>query len=229
MDVSTEGRTYAERYQVQNYPHLGIIDPRTGRLLWRKEGWTQENPMTAETFAEIAMDFCSRNSFDRPPTAPRPPSAQNGAAAARPTKRAMHEMTEDEQLQAAMRASLGDDKDEVMANGDDDDDDDEVQILEGGHVKPAATVTKDETPSFIGEMLAFEVGDEPEKGSRIQLRLPDGKRKIRKFKTTDTVKHIYAYLAVRTHPWSSLLLCIPSCFFSHIGLFLKIFFHVANR
>lgn len=226
MDVSTEGRTYAERYQVQSYPHLGIIDPRTGRLLWRKEGWTQENPMTAETFAEIAMDFCSRNSFDRPPIAPRPPGALNGATTARPTKRAMHEMTEDEQLQAAMRASLGDGKDEVMANGDDDD---EVEVLEGGDVKPAATVTKDEAPSFIREMLAFEVGDEPEKGSRIQLRLPDGKRKIRKFKTTDTVKHIYAYLAVRTLSSLPLLLCIPGCFFSHIGLFFKFFFGVANR
>jgi hypothetical protein len=67
MDTSAEGQTYIQRYQVQDYPHIGFIDPRTGRLMWRKEGWTQESPMSTELFAEVAMDFCSRNSFDRPP------------------------------------------------------------------------------------------------------------------------------------------------------------------
>lgn len=139
------------------------------------------------------MDFCSRNSFDRPPAAPRTPGAANGAAAARPAKRAMHEMTENEQLQAAMKASLEDDKDEVMADGDDD----EVEVLgTSDDMKPAAEAAKDDKSSFIQDLLAFDVGDEPEKGSRIQLRLPDGKRTVRKFNTGDPVKHIYAFLAV---------------------------------
>lgn len=54
MDRTADGSTYAQRYNVQTYPHVAIIDPRTGRLMWRKEGWTQVNPMTAEQFAEIA-------------------------------------------------------------------------------------------------------------------------------------------------------------------------------
>ena len=72
MDISPEGQVYAQRYHVYDYPHIGIIDPRTRRLMWKKEGWTQENPMTAELFAETTMDFCSRHSFDKPPQAPRP-------------------------------------------------------------------------------------------------------------------------------------------------------------
>jgi hypothetical protein len=110
FDTSPEGRTYTERYQVHDFPHIGIIDPRTGRLLWKKEGWSQQNPMTADSFAEIAMDFCSHNSFDRPPQAPRPPSggpaaSSSSLAPSRPAKR-MHEMSEEEQLRAAMQASI---------------------------------------------------------------------------------------------------------------------------
>lgn len=203
MDVSTEGRTYAERYQVHVYPHLAIIDPRTGRLLWRKEGWTQENPMTAELFAEIAMDFCSRNSFDRPPSAQRLPSATNGATAARPVKRPMNEMSEDEQLQAAMQASLTNDgasQDQEMA--DDNDDDDDIEVIEAGDMKPAASLEdakEGEAPvesTFIKDLLDVDVGDEPDKGARMQLRMPDGKRKIRKFLPTASVRTIYAFLAV---------------------------------
>lgn len=54
MSTNPEGRTYITRYKVEGYPHIAIIDPRTGALLWRKEGWTQVNPLTAEQFVEIA-------------------------------------------------------------------------------------------------------------------------------------------------------------------------------
>ena len=195
MDTTTEGRTYTERYQVNAYPHLAILDPRTGRLLWRREGWTQEKPVTAAVFAEIAMDFCSRNSFDRPPQAPRP----SGAAAARPAKRPMNEMSEAEQLQAAMRASMedvtggeADDDGDAEFQYDDDDDDDEVEVVEEG--KPAA---EEKPPSLNDELLSFTVPDEPADGSRIQLRMPDGKKAVRKFMPSDSVRTIYAYLAVR--------------------------------
>jgi len=202
MDVSGEGRTYSERYQVHDYPHLSIIDPRTGRLLWRKEGWTQEKAMTADSFAEIAMDFCSRNSFDRPPSAPRPPNTANGAS--RPTKRPMHQMSEDEQLQAAMKASMekggeGESQDQEMADGGDDDD--EVEVVDAADMKPAAVKEEEEEAeagsgsNFLEDLKNVQLGDEPVTGARLQLRMPDGKRKVRKFARTDTVKIIYAFLA----------------------------------
>jgi hypothetical protein len=177
---------------VKDYPHIAIIDPRTGRLLWRKEGWTQVNPLTAEIFAETAMDFCSRNSFDRPPQAPRPAA---GAAAGRPAKRPMHEMSEAEQLQAAMRASMEDVKGNVDDSGevvyvDSDNDDGELDTKAEEDAKMPAT------PSLNDELLAMELPDEPADGARIQLRMPDGKRVVRKFATFDSVKMIYAFIAV---------------------------------
>jgi len=185
MDVTPEGRTYVERYQVQDYPHIGIIDPRTGRLMWRKEGWTQQNPVTAESFAEMAMDFCSRNSFDRPPQAPRPAAASS----ARPTKRPMRDMTEQEQIEAAMKASIEDITPTDMT------DDDVVEVVEDNseESKPAAAPTK---TLLNDELVAMALGDEPADGARLQLRMPDGKRVVRKFAPTDSVKNIYAFVAV---------------------------------
>ena len=191
MDTHPEGRTFAERYQVHSYPHLSIIDPRTGRLLWRKEGWTQKNPVTAETFSEIAMDFCSRNSFDKPPQAPRPP----GGAAVRPGKRPVQEMSESEQLQAAMRASMQQDNndDEVQYIHSDDEDDEAIDVVDDS--KPEAQTTQSTQSTFVEELLSFSVPDEPADGSRIQLRMPDGKRVVRKFAPSGLVRTIYAFIA----------------------------------
>lgn len=194
MDISPEGSQYVQRYHVYDFPHIAIIDPRTGRLLWKKEGWTQENPVTAETFAEMAMDFCSRNSFNRPPQAPKPPGAK-----LTPKQTSFHELSEDEQLQAAMKASIEEAEgpksedaamkpvatEEVVIL----DDDDEEEEEDDG--KPPAG------PSFIDALMGVPVAHEPAKGARMQLRMPDGKRIVRKFNPSDPVKIIFAYLAVR--------------------------------
>lgn len=205
FDVAPEGEVYAQRYHVHDYPHVGIIDPRTRRLMWKKEGWTQQNPMTAETFAEMAMDFCSRHSFDKPPQAPRPPGA-----AARPTKRPMHEMSEDEQVQAAMRASLkvgsGAGDDEVDEENDEDyvmeeeeeeyDDVEYVGSTTDADSKPKAQEEeKPKEPSLLDQLLDMNLGDEPANGARIQIRMPDGKRTVRKFDPSQPVKTIYAFIA----------------------------------
>ena len=196
MDIAPEGQVYIQRYHVHEYPHIGIIDPRTRRLMWKKEGWTQQNAMTAELFAETAMDFCSRHSFDKPPQAPRP-----SGAAGRPTKRPMHEMSEDEQLQAAMRASL---KEATADDGGDKEDfemeDDDVEYLGSSADADSKPKAKEEEkpkePSLLDELLAMEVGDEPGSGVRIQLKMPDGKRTVRKFDASQNVKVIYAFVAV---------------------------------
>lgn len=198
MDVSPEGKTYIQRYKVSDFPHVALIDPRTRRLLWRKEGWTQENPLTAESFAEYAMDFCSKYTFDKPPVAPRP-----GAAKPPPNKKTMNQMSEQEQLQAAMRASLEDIS--PVSEAKMEDDDQEVQVLEPSEVgKPAAVEAKEEVevveetkeeakPTLLDELVAMDIGEEPAKGARVMIRTPDGKRNVRKFEMSQTVKSIYAH------------------------------------
>ena len=51
-------------------------------------------------------------------------------------------------------------------------------------------------PTFIETLLAIEVGDEPVNGARVQLRMPDATRLVRRFVDSESVKSIYAYVAV---------------------------------
>jgi hypothetical protein len=212
MDDSSEGRTYSERYKVFDYPHIAIIDPRTGRSLWKKEGWTQEKPFSAEQFAEMAMDFCSRHSFDKPPLGPsKKPAAVPGQGPAPGSANGHGErkrpfMSEQEQLQAAMAASLkpgdapDDDAENAGAEADEyemEDDDGEVECLGNrDEMVTSETVQEEKPPSFNETLLAITVGDEPQAGARIQLRMPDATRLVRKFDKSDTVKTIYAFIAV---------------------------------
>eukprot|EP00573_Skeletonema_grethae_P012056 CAMPEP_0201709514 /NCGR_PEP_ID=MMETSP0578-20130828/58142_1 /ASSEMBLY_ACC=CAM_ASM_000663 /TAXON_ID=267565 /ORGANISM="Skeletonema grethea, Strain CCMP 1804" /LENGTH=700 /DNA_ID=CAMNT_0048198491 /DNA_START=32 /DNA_END=2135 /DNA_ORIENTATION=- len=234
-----EGMTYCTRYKVEGrYPHIAILDPRTGSLLYRKEGWTQVNPLTAEQFVEIASDFCSRHSFDRLPMPARHGYAANGGgggglggegSGSRPAKRPVHELSEQEQLEAAIRASMQDAGGQA-ASDNDDDDDNEVQVLEdeengGGMIgksiedemtpKTSAQENnkqeeddndkqqKEEEESklspFEAEILSMTVPDEPTTTTgpniaKVQLRMPNGKRLVRKFDGDLPVKVIYAYV-----------------------------------
>lgn len=174
MDDTNEGRTYCQRYKIDMFPHVGIIDPRTGRLMWQRQGWTQVNPLTPQDFAELAMDFCSRHSFSNPPSSVG-------------VKRSL---SESEELQAALKASLKND-----------DSDDEVEYL-GTASDDMSQEDNDKQeeesyPSVIQDLLAYTVGDEPSQGARIQIRMPNGKRLVRKFALDAPVKSIYAFVAVR--------------------------------
>jgi hypothetical protein len=203
-DVSPDGQTYAQRYQVRDYPHVGIIDPRTGRLLWRKEGWTQENPLTAESFAEMAMDFCSKHSFNKEPQAPRPTGAN--ALSSNSGERKWPFMSEQEQLQAAMEASV---KRDSAKSANDVDDDDEYE-MENDDVECLGTeeeMKQASEPTFLDQLMEMVVPDEPsDTGARVQIRMPDGKRLVRKFTNDDKVKIIYAFVAVSVFP---VFLAIP--------------------
>jgi hypothetical protein len=229
MSNSAEGQTYITRYKVHGYPHLAILDPRTGSLLWRKEGWTQVNPLSAEQFVEIASDFCSRHSFDKLPTAARhaytngiPLGGGGGSSisgggdtrSGNAHKRPIHELTEEEQLEAAIRASMCDADDK-----EDDDSDDVVEVLDSmgdddarkpsaqnddatgsDNVDNGAEEQQSSTSSFEREILSMEVGEEPSTGggedvARVQIRMPDGKRLVRKFLSNSPVKFIYAFVA----------------------------------
>jgi hypothetical protein len=162
------------------------------RLMWRKEGWTQQNPVTVDFFAEMAMDFCSRNSFDRPPQAPRP-AASAGQRPATP-KRPMNEMSEDEQLEAAMRASIEDAMGGTDGGKPASGTEHETIDVDEEDSKPAALEV--EKPSLIDELVAMVVPDEPASGARLQFRMPDGKKSVRRFDESGSVKTIYAFVAV---------------------------------
>ena len=169
----------------------------------------------------MATDFCSSHSFDRAPAIPRGTNSSTTTSSSMNTPAAaVDRMTEEEQLQAAIRASMneasgmnvGDDDDDASENDEyimppDSDDDDDVKIASGVNDEDMDTREDDEgvgleaakEVTFHDEILAIDVGEEPTgtKGvARIMIRMPDGKRLVRKFKLEDTVKIIYAFVSV---------------------------------
>lgn len=94
---------------------------------------------------------------------------------------------------------------EEDGGGDDNKDDDDVQVMDGDDDKRNASendnnaIEEDESkPSaFEKEILSMDVGDEPTSGTvaRVQIRMPDGKRLVRKFGGESPVKLIYAFVA----------------------------------
>lgn len=203
-DVAPEGSKFVQRYKVEQYPHVSIIDPRTGRLLWSKEGWTQQNPMTAEAFAEIVMDFCSRHSLDRPPIAPDIMRSKGGGSAVAQAKPPFASMTEEEQLEAAVRASISDQEMQqphYKNDSVDEEDDDDVQFLgtSAQQATTAATATVAATASLPPSQFQtwLDMALPPDGGNaKIQFRMPNGSRVVRSFDgATTPVQMIYAFVA----------------------------------
>ena len=165
------------------------------------------NPMTAVDFSELAADFCSRHSFDQPPTAP----TLHGTG--RPGKRPVQEMTEEEQLEAALRASRNEVEDEDMAvrskQSIEDEEHSVAPALSIYDTKESSSIVQSAVSTWETELAAMNVGDEPTVNdgvARIMFRMPDGKRLVRKFYLADSVKKVYGYVAVR-------LLFLPLLFF----------------
>ena len=163
--------------------------------MWKKEGWTQEKPYTAEQFAEMAMDFCSRHSFDKAPAPPGKKTHEFNEIDERERKRPF--LTEEEQLQAAVAASLRADHGEEEYEMEEDDDIEYLGTTE--QVAAESTEEEEKEPSFIETLLTTVVGDEPSEGARIQLRMPDATKIVRKFGKTDSIKTVYAFVAVSAH------------------------------
>jgi hypothetical protein len=126
-------------------------------------------------------------------------------------------MSEEEQMQAAVAASLKQerevkDKDDDEYVMDEDDSDDEIECLGTSEEKMAscrdeevATEEQQQSPTWIDILLATEVGNEPTDGARLQLRMPDATRIVRKFVESESVQKIYAFVAVSCVELSSRL------------------------
>lgn len=116
----------------------------------------------------------------------------------------MEELSEQEQLEEAIRISQGYNASTANKDSDMTGDDDTNVKKPSSSSSPKEEKEKEETAAtssqvnpFHEEILGIEIGEEPsEGGARVLIRLPDGSRVKRKFKEDDSVKVIYAFVAV---------------------------------
>ncbi|CAO0799282.1 unnamed protein product [Mucor circinelloides] len=193
---SPEGARYNTFYSVNAYPHLAIVDARTGE---RIKVW--EKALSPTDFMMDVTEFMEQNSPDSPAAAvpKRPKKAKN-----------FSDMSEEEQLNAAIAASLDGPSDDTASASPDisemdiepkhstkdkgkssermavdvdseQKDDSEEELKAGSAFDGIKAVKRDETTDMAN-------------ATRIQLRMGDGSRIIRRFLKTEPVQHIFEFV-----------------------------------
>lgn len=197
---SQVGEEYKNYYPFQDYPHIAILDPRTGEQV---KVFEPVVPKVSEFLQEV-HDFLSRFSLD--------PGHKNPVVDMPRQKKDPDNMTEEEQIEMAVRESLGK-KEQPILIDDEDDDMEEDKVAKAYQNRPQNNdsnnnnnddksgyqdPTKD--PDQLSEEDIFatilpESIEEPAAGpdtTRIQFRLGSGKRVVRRFKLGDTVRTVFS-------------------------------------
>lgn len=203
---SREGIEFKSFYPVNEFPYVGILDPRTGEQMKQLD-----KALTVDEFSTEVVDFLETFSLDPSRTNPLVPTPKR--------KKDPATMTEEDQIAYAMRQSLGE--------ADISESDKEIEIVEdftskGKSVtidtkpelssekvaepgqeqepdtdedeKPLRDTEKEPTEEDIFSLIQADNEPEPEMGpgiTRIQFRLSDGTRIVRRFKASDLVRKMF--------------------------------------
>ncbi|KAJ5782745.1 hypothetical protein N7457_004519 [Penicillium paradoxum] len=177
-----------------NYPHIAIVDPRTGEQM---KIWSGPPLIKAADFLMQLHEFLDRYSLNH--------NVRNPVAKRKSDKKDKNidAMTEEEMMEMAMRNSLGGAAETSQTVEDPDDLTRSAENIKG---KGRATEEEDvsmEEPEPAAEASPFasipsnqphtEPAADPATTTRIQFRHPSG-RVIRRFALSDPVQRIYEWL-----------------------------------
>ncbi|KAJ1948008.1 UBX domain protein Ubx2, partial [Linderina pennispora] len=222
---TSEGGRLASLYNTQGeFPFIAIIDPKTGECQRVLSRFSRPND-----FMDDVMSFLASS----PAGAAGSSAAARAAGGTRSSIWPVHEMTEEEQLAAAIAASElethhegtqddpidivdSDDDFESDDDGDDDDDFSEIHTISSSSysLPDADDMEVEDTPPppvrLSAPQPAVDLGPdawyktlpaiappEPPLGptvTRIQFRLPNGSRVVRRFSKSDKVLVLFQYL-----------------------------------
>ncbi|PQE08766.1 UBX domain-containing protein [Rutstroemia sp. NJR-2017a BVV2] len=173
------------------YPHIAIVDPRTGEQV---KVWSGPPPPQPAEFLMQLVEFLDRYSLDL--------SKKNPVARRKPEKSKsvdIERLTEQEMLDLAMQNSLAN-----SGSGPKEDDPDDLTKSFGEIGKGKGKAVEDEAAETVQEnddsafshISSDKPHNEPEGNAdttRIQFRHSNG-RVVRKFKVDDSVRRIYEWL-----------------------------------
>lgn len=195
---SPDGKRYKSFYPFQSFPHYAIIDPRTGERVK-----SFETVLTPNEFVDTATLFLNTHSL----TSTSLPTVQSSSldassllpqpSFASAKKKSISEMTEDEQLEAALAASLAESEAERKKEQADKQRERQNQPSRKG--KEVVVIDDDEEEDKGDDISKIKsiLHPEPNPGpdvTRIQFRLPDGSRQVRRFSKSDSVRKLFEYV-----------------------------------
>ncbi|KAL1922255.1 uncharacterized protein VTP21DRAFT_9794 [Calcarisporiella thermophila] len=174
--TTPEGRKFLSFYPTTSYPYITILDPRTGELVKK---WNVG--MTPEEFLIAIADFLDSHSL-----VGGSKSKQKGRARDTVTPvKDVSEMTEEEQINAALAASLAESSGGYESGSSARESRDAMEV--------EAEDMEDNVFDAIKPVKRDEPTD-PATSTRIQFRLPDGSRIIRRFSKQDPVRAIFEFI-----------------------------------
>ncbi|KAF2265665.1 UBX domain-containing protein 7 [Lojkania enalia] len=180
------------------YPHVAIVDPRTGEQVKVWSGPPVPPPLEFHAQLHEFLDRYSLKANAKNPVATRKPERK---------KVDVNRMTEEEMLEMALQNSLDN------SQGPKDDDPDALtkdpEPTSKGKEKAASESVATETPAANGSadspfawISSSNQHTEPPQGptvTRLQFRSNDGKRVIRRFELSDPVRRFYEW--IKAEPW----------------------------
>lgn len=183
-----------------NFPHIAIIDPRTGEQM---KVWSGPPVMKASDFLMQLHEFLDRYSLKqnaRNPVAKRKPEVRK--------EKKIEAMTEEEMMEMALKNSLGGDAPEKMEDPDEltrsvgdlkgksravDPEEADLEDLDTNGLNDEDPPAGSAFQSISSTHPHIEPPADPATTTRIQFRHPSG-RVIRRFALTDPVRRIYEWL-----------------------------------
>ncbi|KAF9428728.1 hypothetical protein BGZ94_001328 [Podila epigama] len=194
---SAEGKKYTAYYPLKTYPHISIIDPRTGE---RMHVWSKTiDPVDFLSDVSEFLDLHSLTDSASKPSLPKKKKLVKNVS----------DMTEEEQLHAAMMASMGGDASSAIEIPQDTDEDTALpeEVKESS---PAPEV------SLFGSIppVRHEEPTDRSKATRIGFRLSDGSRKMHTFLKDAKVRVLFEFVKAeveeaRTQPFELVFIGRP--------------------
>lgn len=192
MNTDMRRRDYITFYfrdneDIQSYPHVAIVDPRTGEQL---KVWSGIPFPSALDFHSQLAEFLDRYSLEVNSKNPVPK-----AKSRQPQAMDFDRMTEEQMMEMALQRSLANGGDSPNEPPRVEDPDALTKSPRPGETEVGAE--KAEEPSVFASISATSPHSEPEHDpavtTRIQFRHPNG-RIIRRFNAQDTVRRLFEWL-----------------------------------
>ncbi|KAG0338578.1 hypothetical protein BG000_003728 [Podila horticola] len=186
---SAEGKKYTAYYPLKTFPHISIIDPRTGE---RMHVWSKT--IDPVDFLSDVSEFLEGHSLVDSASKPSQPKRKK-------LVKNVSDMTEEEQLHAAMMASMGGDSSSAIEIPQEDEED--------TNPEPAKEPTPAPEEVSVFDSIQPVRHEEPTDASnatRIAFRLNDGSRLVHKFSKDAKVRALFEYIKsevedARTQPF----------------------------
>ncbi|KAI8100170.1 uncharacterized protein BX664DRAFT_323063 [Halteromyces radiatus] len=186
---SSEGKRYLTLYPVIHYPHVAIIDSRTGE---RIKSW--EKQLSPTDFMMEVTEFLEQHS----------PEAAKSVNMKKPRQN-VSDMSEEEQLNAAIAASLQPTQQETattsenVINKKDEQHDNNNKMMESDAESTTSSISAavdESSSSVLDSILPVKRQETTDlaNSTRIQFRMADGSRLIRRFLKTDPVRYLFEFI-----------------------------------